>query len=73
MKKVIFVILIQLMALYGYSFLWMLEGQPARYNSFVLQVLAYACIGLFFLAPVAVFIWAGLKHKDEVATPGDKS
>jgi len=60
MKKVLFMLLVQGLALYGYSFLFMLEGQPARHGSYVLQVLAGVCIGLFFLAPAALFVWAGL-------------
>lgn len=65
MKKFLSVILIQCLALYGYSFLWMLEGQPAWPDSHALQVFAYVCIALFFLAPVGMFVWAWIKHKHE--------
>ncbi len=48
---------IELLAVYIWSFLFMMEGVPRNHNSHSLQVAALVCIVVFLLAPFGWVVW----------------
>ncbi len=48
---------VELLTVYFWSFLFMLEGAPSGHNAYHLKVAAIVCIVVFLLAPFGWVIW----------------
>lgn len=59
--KVVFsfaaLLVVEFLACYFFSFVFMLEGAPDGHNSVYLSAAAMVCIGIFFLAPIVWVFW----------------
>ena len=57
LSALVLLVVVELLAFYGWSLLFLVEGAPANHGSPLLNALAWLCIGAALLAPVVFIVW----------------
>lgn len=57
LSTLVLLVVVELLAFYGWSLLFLAEGAPTNHNFPHLNALAWLCIGAALLAPVVFIVW----------------